>query len=70
MEITYHIEEKLVEELKSNTNNSKWYFNSNDVKTNNQEGIHYVLSDANSYHETELIIGIDNIREVRLTEIL
>lgn len=31
-------------------------------------GVYYILSDKKEYHESDLIVGIDNIREYKLNQ--
>jgi len=38
--------------------------------TNDKEGDYFTLSDGKKYHEDELIVGLDNIREYKLKNIL
>lgn len=33
------------------------------------EGANYILSDGNTYNEDELIVGLDNIREYKISKI-
>lgn len=38
--------------------------------TKDKEGDYFTLSDGKKYHEDELIVGLDNIREYKLKNIL
>lgn len=68
--INIDMEEKLVEEIKSSDySKSVWTFK-DDSKVANKEGQHYHLSDGKQYHEDDLIVGLENIREFKLNEIL
>lgn len=40
------------------------------VESKEEKKPYYVLSDGNKYFETELIIGLDNIREYRIKNII
>ena len=35
-----------------------------------EEGKHYTLSDGKVYHEKDVVVGIDNIREEKLKKII
>jgi hypothetical protein len=35
----------------------------------NEEGAHYILSDGNTYSDSELVVGLDNIREYQINKI-
>ena len=35
-----------------------------------EEGMHYTLSDGKVYHEKDVVVGVDNIREEKLKKII
>ena len=35
-----------------------------------EEGMHYTLSDGKVYHEKDVVVGMDNIREEKLKKII
>jgi len=35
-----------------------------------EEGKHYTLSDGKTYHEKDIVVGVDNIREEKLKKII
>lgn len=45
-------------------------YNSDETKKVYKEGISYILSDNREYHEDELIVGVDNIRNFNLEKII
>ena len=45
-------------------------FPSSDDTGNEKDGFWYTLSDGMKYHEDELIVGLDNIRDYKLKNII
>lgn len=82
MQVSFELEEAVIKEVKEHLSNSKqipsdsqvskslWTFVDNDNKEPYKEGTHYHLSNGSTYHEDELIVGIEKIREFKLNEIL
>lgn len=82
VQVSFELEEEVIKEVKEHLSNSKkvssnsqvskslWTFVDNDNKEPHKEGTHYRLSNGSTYHEDELIVGIEKIREFKLNEIL
>jgi hypothetical protein len=82
MQVSFELEEALIKEVEEHVSNSKkvphnlqvsnslWVFNDNKDTTPHKEGTQYLLSNNKRYHEDDLIIGLEKIREFKLNEIL
>lgn len=65
--ITMSFNYKLTDE--QNGENPKFYSH-HDSNPREEEGINYILSDGKTYHEKDVVIGIDEIRDHKLKDII
>lgn len=61
MSIEYELSDELLEQIEGQ------YIHESSPK---EEGQYYTLSNGKEYHEKDLIVGIDNIREDKLNKII